>query len=73
MLNLILIFLIVQNESEGYDFIRIQRYLNTTAIANGRYRLLVRAQKITGNRLAEEDYESWLSPVFRVNTTNAAV
>lgn len=56
-----------KTERDGYDFVRIQKYLNTTAIANGQYKLLLRTLKITGNAGNQEDYESWLSPVFAVN------
>jgi hypothetical protein len=57
----------IQAESSGYDFVRIQRYLNTSSIASGEYKLLLRTLKITGNAGAQEDYESWLSPVFKVS------
>lgn len=56
----------VSAESSGYDFVRIQQYLNTSAIASGEYKLLLRTLKITGNGASQEDYESWLSPVFTV-------
>lgn len=62
-------------ERSGYDFVRVQNYLNTTSIANGQYKLLLRALKVTGNAAKQEDYESWLSPVFTVNapTPSASV
>ncbi|KAL5634053.1 hypothetical protein ACGC1H_006028 [Rhizoctonia solani] len=46
----------------GYDVIPINRYANGTAIPNGRYRILFRALKITGDPDQEEDYEIWTSP-----------
>ncbi|KIM45535.1 hypothetical protein M413DRAFT_343058 [Hebeloma cylindrosporum] len=41
-------------------------FANGTTIANGPYRILVRALRVTGNPTREEDYESWLSPVVGV-------
>ena len=39
-------------------------FANGTAISNGSYRLLFRALRVTGNPKEEDDYESWLSPIF---------
>ncbi|KAG8859613.1 hypothetical protein FRB91_007499 [Serendipita sp. 411] len=46
-------------------------FANKTAIPNGRYKILLRALKITGDLTAQEDYESWLSPVMVFNSTSA--
>ncbi|PVF96577.1 subtilisin-like protein [Serendipita vermifera] len=56
----------LNEEGSGYSFLRIQKFLNTTAIPNGQYKLMLRALKITGDRSKQEDYETWLSPVFNV-------
>jgi hypothetical protein len=41
-------------------------FANQTVIPNGEYRVLLRALKVTGNPKNEADYESWVSPVFKV-------
>lgn len=41
-------------------------FANGTSIPNGDYRILVRALRVTGNPANEDDYESWLSPIFGV-------
>jgi len=41
-------------------------FANKTKIDNGRYRTLVSALKVTGDPNKEEDYESWLGPVFGI-------
>lgn len=41
-------------------------FANGTTIANGSYRVLVRALRVTGNPTREEDYDSWLSPILGV-------
>ncbi|TFK44150.1 pyrolysin [Crucibulum laeve] len=41
-------------------------FANGTTIANGSYRVLLRALRVTGNPTREEDYESWLSPIVGV-------
>ncbi|CCA68627.1 related to subtilisin-like serine protease [Serendipita indica DSM 11827] len=46
-------------------------FANHTAIPNGRYKVLVRALKISGDLKKEEDYEAWLSPVMVFNATRA--
>ncbi|CAE6514476.1 unnamed protein product [Rhizoctonia solani] len=46
----------------GYYVIPINRFVNGTDIPNGRYRILFRALKITGDPDQEEDYETWTSP-----------
>ncbi|KAG8936970.1 hypothetical protein FRC02_009107 [Tulasnella sp. 418] len=55
-------------EANGYSTIALNKpaFANGTAIPNGSYRILVRAQKITGNGKKSEDYEKWLSPVIGV-------
>ncbi|GLB37011.1 putative subtilisin-like protein [Lyophyllum shimeji] len=42
-------------------------FANGTTIANGSYRLLVRALRVTGDPTKEEDYESWLSPIIGIS------
>jgi len=42
-------------------------FANGTAIPKGRYRMLVRVLRVTGNPKEEDDYESWLSPSFQVD------
>ncbi|EJD39676.1 subtilisin-like protease [Auricularia subglabra TFB-10046 SS5] len=42
------------------------QFANGTAIAKGRYRLLFRALRVTGNPARQEDYEVWLSPIVGV-------
>jgi hypothetical protein len=44
-------------------------FANNTRIPNGRYRILLRALKITGDMKEEADYEAWLSPVMVFNAT----
>jgi hypothetical protein len=63
----------VATEITGYEFVRIQSYLNTSAIASGEYKLLLRTLKITGNAASEEDYESWLSPVIKIQVPTPVV
>ncbi|KIM30502.1 hypothetical protein M408DRAFT_22002 [Serendipita vermifera MAFF 305830] len=46
-------------------------FANNTRIPNGRYKILLRALKITGDLKKEEDYEAWLSPVMVFNATSA--
>lgn len=46
-------------------------FANNTRIPSGRYRILLRALKISGNMEEQADYESWLSPVMVFNTTSA--
>ena len=46
-------------------------FANHTAIPNGRYKVLLRALKISGDLKKEEDYEAWLSPVMVFNATHA--
>lgn len=42
------------------------KFANTTKVANGKYRILLRALRVTGDPANEDDYESWLSPVVGV-------
>ena len=42
-------------------------FANNTAIANGRYRILMRALKVSGDPTDQNDYESWLSPVIDID------
>lgn len=46
-------------------------FANNTRIPNGRYKILLRALKITGDLKSEADYEAWLSPVVVFNATSA--
>ncbi|PVF93858.1 subtilisin-like protein [Serendipita vermifera] len=46
-------------------------FANNTVIPNGRYKILMRALKITGDPTNEADYEVWLSPAMVFNATNA--
>ncbi|KAF9474706.1 pyrolysin [Pholiota conissans] len=41
-------------------------FANGTTIPSGTYRVLLRALRVTGNPLLEEDYESWLSPIVGI-------
>ncbi|KAJ8076315.1 hypothetical protein PM082_000736 [Marasmius tenuissimus] len=41
-------------------------FVNGSTIPNGKYRILMRALRVTGDVGNEGDYESWLSPVFGV-------
>lgn len=45
-------------------------FANGTAIPNGRYKILIRALKITGDPKKESDYDAWLSPVVIVDYEN---
>ncbi|KAG8793890.1 hypothetical protein FRC19_008253 [Serendipita sp. 401] len=54
-------------EVTHYDWVRVQKFLNGTAIPSGQYRVLIRALKITGDPTREADYEPWLSPVFTIS------
>ena len=42
-------------------------FANNTRIPNGRYRILMRALKVTGDPTDQNDYESFLSPVIGIN------
>lgn len=46
-------------------------FANGTTIANGQYRVLVRALKVTGDSTNEADYESWLSPIIGINAAKS--
>jgi hypothetical protein len=56
----------------GYSTFAISNntFANNTYIANGRYKVLLRALKITGDLANEDDYEAWLSPVMVFNSTS---
>ncbi|KAG8915767.1 hypothetical protein FRC01_003516 [Tulasnella sp. 417] len=45
----------------------IPSFANGTDIPNGRYKMLIRALKITGDPKKESDYDAWLSPVIIVD------
>jgi hypothetical protein len=57
----------------GYTTFAISNntFANDTYIPNGRYKVLLRALKITGDLTNEDDYEAWLSPVMAFNATFA--
>jgi subtilisin family serine protease len=42
-------------------------FANNQTIPNGRYRILMRALKVTGDPTDQNDYESFLSPVIGIN------
>jgi subtilisin family serine protease len=42
-------------------------FANNQTIPNGRYRILMRALKVTGDPTDQNDYESYLSPVIGIN------
>ncbi|EJD38527.1 subtilisin-like protein [Auricularia subglabra TFB-10046 SS5] len=44
----------------------VRAFANGTAIPVGRYRVLVRALRVSGDVNRQEDYEAWLSPVVAV-------
>ncbi|CAE6473946.1 unnamed protein product [Rhizoctonia solani] len=48
----------------GYSGIQVVAFANGTAIPDGRYKVLFRALKITGNPRMQEDYEVWTSPTM---------
>ncbi|KAL0072267.1 hypothetical protein AAF712_000029 [Marasmius tenuissimus] len=48
-------------------------FVNGSTIPNGKYRILMRALRVTGDVGNEGDYESWLSPVFAPPTVEEAV
>ena len=55
-------------EDNGYNVFGVTepKFANGTTIANGSYRLLFRALKVTGDRNKQEDYETWLSPIVGI-------
>ncbi|KAL0956650.1 hypothetical protein HGRIS_002782 [Hohenbuehelia grisea] len=55
------------NDNGFYSVTVPPAFANGTAIANGLYRFLFRALKVTGNPTNEADYESWLSPIVGFN------
>lgn len=60
------------NETEGeglYDVIIPNKFANGSDIANGSYKVLLRALKVTGDPAVQADYESWLSPILVFNYT----
>ncbi|KAF9526570.1 pyrolysin [Crepidotus variabilis] len=56
------------SQDNGYNVydIDVPAFANGTTIPNGQYRSLLRALRITGDPTKEEDYDSWLSPIFGV-------
>ncbi|KAG9050740.1 hypothetical protein FS837_002684 [Tulasnella sp. UAMH 9824] len=49
-------------ESDGYGLFELSTFFDGTTIPNGRYKILIRALKITGDPEKNSDYDSWLSP-----------
>ncbi|KAG8963821.1 hypothetical protein FRC00_004913 [Tulasnella sp. 408] len=51
-------------EENGYDLFELDNptFPDGTTIPNGRYKILIRALKITGDPEKDSDYDSWLSP-----------
>ncbi|KAF9526569.1 peptidase [Crepidotus variabilis] len=41
-------------------------FANGSTIKDGQYRALLRALRVTGDPTTEEDYDSWLSPIFGI-------
>lgn len=46
------------------------QFADNSLITKGEYKILIRALKVTGNPETEEDFESWLSPAFRVDASS---
>lgn len=46
-------------------------FVDGKPIPNGRYKVLLRALKITGELSEQNDYESWLSPVMVFNAASS--
>lgn len=59
-------------EYNGYNYFApaTPTFANGTAIPNGRYKILLRALKITGDPTKESDYDAWLSPFVIVDYHN---
>ena len=55
-------------DDNGAYFVPLETptFANGSTIANGPYRLLLRALRVTGDRAKQEDWETWLSPVVVV-------
>ncbi|KAG8915766.1 hypothetical protein FRC01_003515 [Tulasnella sp. 417] len=51
-----------ENDGSEWFPLRSPTFSNGTFIPNGRYKILLRALKITGDEKKHSDYESWLSP-----------
>jgi len=58
----------ISSGGNGYNVIDFEKptFANGTTIANGQYRVLLRALRVTGDPTNEADYESWLSPIVGV-------
>jgi len=54
---------------EGFSVFALEQpvFANNTAIPNGRYRILIRALKVTGDPTNQNEYESFVSPVIGIN------
>ncbi|KAJ2929710.1 hypothetical protein H1R20_g7388, partial [Candolleomyces eurysporus] len=55
-------------DDNGFNTIAFDspKFANGSTIANGAYRFLFRALKVTGDRRKQEDYETWLSPIVGI-------
>lgn len=53
---------------EGYNVFSLSKafFADNTAIPNGRYRILMRALKVTGDPTNKDDFEAWVSPVIDI-------
>ncbi|TFK66528.1 subtilisin-like protease [Pluteus cervinus] len=55
--------------SFNYEVLGLRTFVNNTAMPNGQYRVLVRALTVFGDPDLQEDQESWLSPVFTIDSS----
>lgn len=64
----------LQDEDKGgYNVFPMNAtFANGSTIADGAYRVLVRALRVTGDREREEDFERWVSPVFSKISNSSA-
>jgi hypothetical protein len=55
------------NSTGGYNWVGLNStFANGTDIPKGQYKILVRALHVTGNPSKEDDYDSWVSPIFGI-------
>jgi hypothetical protein len=61
------------SKDDGYStfVLKNNTFADDTVIPNGRYKILLRALKITGDPKEEADYEAWLSPTVVFNAPSA--
>ncbi|PVF93857.1 subtilisin-like protein [Serendipita vermifera] len=62
-----------KDPGSGYSTFELRNntFADDTVIPNGRYKILLRTLKITGDLSEETDYEAWLSPTVVFDATNA--